>query len=383
MFSRLNHFFQNAPDWPARLYLLDMSRGIAALAVVFSHWKHFGYEGLHLSSSFQYADQPFYDVLKLFYVHGGIGVEYFFVLSGFIFFWLYRGAIAEKQVSAREFSVHRFSRLYPLHFATLILVALLQFWYLELSGSYYIYPENDLYHFVLNLFFASNWGLENGFSFNGPIWSVSVEILLYALFFIAVLMRLGSWLPALAISLASFMLLSVLPVSPVKAVSLFFFGGVVFYFSRLLSGGPRFLIYLVYTGTFFCWLAVVLDVYFIDLSSQVVALGYPGKVFLIAFTKYLLFPGTICSLALLEINAGRNFGKLAWVGNISYSSYLIHFPMQLLIVSLAALGFISLEAYASPWSLLIFMVVLIALSHLVYTWFERPMQRKLRSALLP
>ena len=31
---------------------------------------------------------------------------------------------------------------------------------------------------------ASEWGFQNGPSFNGPIWSISVEILVYLMFFL-------------------------------------------------------------------------------------------------------------------------------------------------------------------------------------------------------
>ena len=37
---------------------------------------------------------------------------------------------------------------------------------------------------MLNVFFVSAWGFEKGFSFNSPVWSVSVEVLLYAMFFV-------------------------------------------------------------------------------------------------------------------------------------------------------------------------------------------------------
>ena len=38
---------------------------------------------------------------------------------------------------------------------------------------------------MLNLFFASEWGQQYGYSFNAPVWSVSIEILLYVIFFIS------------------------------------------------------------------------------------------------------------------------------------------------------------------------------------------------------
>ena len=47
---------------------------------------------------------------------------------------------------------------------------------------------HDFYHFVLQFFFISSWGFEDGPSFNGPIWSVSIEIFIYGIFFLSVLL---------------------------------------------------------------------------------------------------------------------------------------------------------------------------------------------------
>ena len=61
------------------------------------------------------------------------------------------------------FFINRFARLYPLHFATLILVAVLQIINLSLSNTFQIVPINDFYHFTLNLFFISDLGaIEKG-----------------------------------------------------------------------------------------------------------------------------------------------------------------------------------------------------------------------------
>jgi len=84
--------------------------------------------------------------------------------------------LAPLSIGAWQFFVLRFSRLYPLHFATLIFVATLQLGSLSLDGYSIVYPCNDVYHFVLNLFFASVWGFEQCASFNAPVWSVSVEV---------------------------------------------------------------------------------------------------------------------------------------------------------------------------------------------------------------
>lgn len=169
--------------WPRRLHALDASRGLAALTVVIWHWQHFFYTNTAPAVDFRRDSQPLYSALKLFYEQGKWGVEYFFILSGFIFFWIYHDAIKERSIRAKEFFIHRFSRLYPLHAVTLFIVALLQAYHTNLRGHPFTYPENDFYHLTLNLFFASHWGLQKGWSFNAPSWSVSVEILLYAAFF--------------------------------------------------------------------------------------------------------------------------------------------------------------------------------------------------------
>jgi peptidoglycan/LPS O-acetylase OafA/YrhL len=196
-----------------RLLGVELLRFACALAVLVWHYQHLGFVGLHLPAGFVPEQQPFFALLRPLYRHGFHGVEVFWCISGFIFFWKYGGAIARRTVGGYRFFVLRFSRLYPLHFATLLFMAVMQQIYLRHNHSYFVYGANDLPRFVLQLFIASNW-LTWEESFNGPIWSISVEILVYGLFFLtlrylspsaltcAVMATLGAavallWLPAL------------------------------------------------------------------------------------------------------------------------------------------------------------------------------------------
>lgn len=145
-------------DWPKRLTGLDVSRAFASLAVVLIHWQHLA-DAFATSEAMKLdMNLPLYGVLKLFYESGYMGVQYFFLLSGFIFFWLYNESIRDRKTSVSAFLIQRFSRLYPLHFVTLVMVAGLQFVYFSRVGDYFEYTHNDLYHFVLHLGFASAWG---------------------------------------------------------------------------------------------------------------------------------------------------------------------------------------------------------------------------------
>ncbi len=105
------------------------------------------------------------------------------------------------------------------------------------------------------------------------------------------------------------------------------------------------------------------------------------KIFIIGFPLYILFPFSVCSLALCEIDKGSFLKPISWVGDITYSSYLLHFPIQLLFVLAISYGIINASFFMSPVSLVIFFMILIPLSYMVYVKFERPMQKILRSKI--
>jgi peptidoglycan/LPS O-acetylase OafA/YrhL len=110
----------------------------------------------------------------------------------------------------------------------------------------------------------------------------------------------------------------------------------------------------------------------------------PGLALLQAIDGYwptvlLTFPLTILSLALLEHWRGTLGRRLAIVGDISYSSYMLHFPLQLAFALAAARWSIDSAVFYSPYMLLFFFAVLIALSAASHRFFELPLQRRLRS----
>src|SRR6266481_2914302 len=168
-----------------RLTSLDALRGVAALSVVAWHWQHFSALGGGRQGGWTREMQPFFWLLKPLYVQGWAAVDLFFVLSGFVFFWLYGEAIRERATGAWRFALLRVSRLYPLHFAMLIAVAALQFFFFRACGRFFVYQGNGAAHFAAHLFMMQSWWPNSPQSFDGPTWSVSIEMLLYVMFFIA------------------------------------------------------------------------------------------------------------------------------------------------------------------------------------------------------
>ena len=125
-----------------RKHNLDFLRFLAAFAILLWHYAHFSWPaaGLH-DPEFTKSMLPFYGVFKLFYTHGSFGVQLFWVLSGYVFFHTY---IDRRDISFGKFYGKRFARLYPLHFVTLIIVAILQILSSVLLGKFQIYPRNDV-----------------------------------------------------------------------------------------------------------------------------------------------------------------------------------------------------------------------------------------------
>jgi peptidoglycan/LPS O-acetylase OafA/YrhL len=365
-----------------RFYSLDILRGVAALGVVFWHWQHFFAASTKRQVNFD--SLPLYRWAFLFYESGWLAVDLFFILSGFIFYWLYSKSIAERSIAPSHFGLLRFSRLYPLHFATLVLVVIGQLLYKGVNGSYFIYPFNDARHFLLNLLFISSWGFERGFSFNGPVWSVSIEVLLYLLFFIGCrFLPIRAFIVA-PISLIGFFVLVRFNAAISRGVGSFFLGGCVYFtYQAILGLRQRGII----TRCVFYLAMVAWAVALFFQQQRVDVHAYLLKMPLLARITYwqpewpvimLLFPITILALALLETRRGTLGKRLSFIGDISYSSYLIHFPLQLAVATVVSWLSLPVEVYYSPWFLGLFFLVLILICFCSYHCFEAPVQRFIR-----
>ena len=180
-----------------RFVSLDAARGVGAFSVVLWHWSHFFDEGMHPATDGVSA-RPFSEVFYWLYSYGWMGVEFFFSLSGFIFFHYYYGSVHDRRVGAGEFFKRRFARLYPLHGLTLLIVIVLQQIYQQRHGSNFVYPPGTAADLFQAITLTSHWWPNQELFFNGPSWSISVECFLYALFFVCARVRRGSARPSVS-----------------------------------------------------------------------------------------------------------------------------------------------------------------------------------------
>ena len=345
-----------------RYYLLDLLRFIACIMVIFWHYQHFFYTSPGVSvAGFQLEEQPFFNFFALFYKYGYLGVQTFWTLSGFVFFALFSSKIGEKKLSAQEFSMDRFSRLYPLHLISLIAVALLTLLLTHTLGNAGIYSHNDLYHFILNLFFVPYILPNNGWSFNGPVWSVSLELLIYIVFYLyARFLKVGlikticiiiifRWIkpyPA-AFPFAQF----------VNLCGFFFFsGGLLFLMIRKCSKYIRYFFVYFFIGIIFFVMAYKLH------NPEVWVLF---TVFLFSFP----FP--------LPKKIESFFFAL---GNLTYSMYMLHIVVQLSLFFIinVILKQKIYEFAKSPYFCIVYFLILITVAFLMYKYFELPVKDRLR-----
>lgn len=358
-----------ASDGPAPTLLgLEVMRFLCALSVLLWHYQHFYVVGPATTALVHDpAVQPWSDWLAPLYGHGWLGVQAFWALSGFIFFWKYGQAVAEGRVAAGRFAWLRFSRLYPLHLLTLLAMLPLIAWYRAQTGQDYVYTHNTVENFVLQLFLASDWAGRNEWSFNGPIWSISIEVLAYAVFYL--LCRLGwvrPWQIGVMIAGMGAVYALKLTAHPLVLCLFFFYlGGLthaVWHWARQAGDrGQMALNALVVAG--------------LVGSTALAALGVLRPMFYMAALAPL---GMLALLAVVHPRSSRTAGWLSTLGHTTYASYLLHFPLQLLVANLSGADPSRLPLH-SPWWLLGYLGVTFGLAVITYRWFEAPAQGWLRA----
>ncbi len=355
-----------APRCRGQLLGVEVLRFLAALAVLIFHYQHF-YRVGQQPVGFVQTEQPLSGLLRVVYARGFLGVELFWCLSGFIFFRNYRALVRDRAVGGWRFLVLRFSRLYPLHLATLLLVAALQVGYAaQHDGQTFVYGNNDVPHFLLQLAYAGAWPNAQDLSFNGPSWSVSVEVLVYCGFFL-VLRHVSAR--------------SVVNVGVVLAWAAFAHFGVhhpwLDAFAYFYAGGLAAFVLVGVLNTraerpvlLLATLAIPVGVVVLLQAPVPDALAYIGL-------------ATVTVYVAAAVNVPRKLGRAAQaLGNLTYSSYLLHFPVQI-----AAMTALTAAGRPVPvervWFLLTYLGVVLVLSALVFRWLEMPAQDALRRRFLP
>jgi peptidoglycan/LPS O-acetylase OafA/YrhL len=344
---------------------IEIGRFLCALAVILWHYQQFFQPGLEGGGSAAAPSDvnkyPFYSELSFFYLNGHHAVVIFWMISGFIFFWKYGLELHERKIPAYNFFMLRFSRLYPLHLCTLIVVAVLQILYISTHRDYFIYNDNDAPHFLMQLVFSSNWFGWLPPTFNGSIWSVSVEVLAYAVFFLVVRFFKPGLILCLVVAVVFKALDHFQPQNLFVCIEYFFVGGAVVRLIEKLNRTQSRIAFWV------CAAGVI-----------VIGATHLGSGTIIVFAFCCL-----TAFALLNEALSSRFERISKLGNLTYASYLIHFPVQLALVLVVDRLGVSRGIFFSPLALIAFIAVTFGLSWVVFHGFEMPAQSRIRAIALP
>ena len=152
-----------------RFALLDLLRLAAALMVVAFHWLFRGH-----AAGVQVTDFP--DASRLA-VYGYIGVDWFFVISGFVIAWTAEGR------TALRFAIMRFARLYPGYLACMSVTFAMTLTY-QWSSQQATWVD----WLANTTMFAPALGRQ---FMDGAYWSIVVEIVFYGWVFLG--LASGLW----------------------------------------------------------------------------------------------------------------------------------------------------------------------------------------------
>jgi peptidoglycan/LPS O-acetylase OafA/YrhL len=348
-------------DSPAHIKPLTSLRFFAAAWVVlFHYWPHLAAAG---------AAPPL--VAK-----GYLGVECFFILSGFILCHVYLPSFEAGRFRYGDFIRARIARIYPLHLATLVAMGAMAAGALAVGLSV---DPNVLSWPSLpaNLALLQAWGLAPVAGWNHPSWSISAEWLAYLTFpaFAMAAIAARRW-PRIAVAGA-------LAVLAGFYVGFERFAGFPLTRATFAWGALRIIpCFLLGCALFLAWRSGAADrrkalfgaVFFGVAALLAAQFRAPDMLTVSAFG------GLIISLAQVS-KAGGQVGShpfFVYLGEISYSIYMVCIPWEVLFVNLSVKT-LHLPSKQLPLPLwLIFVVALVPVAAATHHLIERPARERLK-----
>ena len=323
-----------------------------------------------------YVIDKFFDIH--FFKEGFVGVSFFFVLSGFIIAYNYQEKLQENKITKHAFWVARIARVYPLHWLTLFIAAVLG-GYVITSGA-----MDWLKHFLASFTLTNAYipKADYFFSFNSPSWSLCCEQLFYLCFpFLVPLAKNYRHLLYLFGFMAALIIVGMY-FTPEENIKEYWYVNPVTRFPDFIVGILLFQLYerlknkniTSLQGSLFEIAAIVLFLGFYFYAAEIPKVyryscyyWLPIAVVLISFSLQKGFVSRLLSNRILIIG-----------GEISYSFYLIH-----LFVLLSYAKWQKESNFHIDWyiSIPILFCIIILLSLLSYSYFEKPMNKLIKSLL--
>lgn len=345
---------------PQILPLTSMRFFAALWVIIFSFWDHLGL-----------SEKP--GVV----LAGHLGVDLFFILSGFILCHVYLEDYGTKRFNYKTFLTSRVARIFPLHFVTLWLTIFLGIGAL-VAGYRVDSHALDWASLPANLFMVHAWGLAPNAAFNHPSWSISAEWFAYLSF------------PVFASIAWS------LRMRPILAFLSGICGLFVFYGVFVLSTGKDLSHMTIHWGALrivpsFFYGAMLFIVYRAGaVDNKILALlGFGVSLVSIVITAQYQLPSALIIAAMgfliLSMAGIDKEGKgilssrpLVYLGEISFAAYMIYVPFKwVYLKGLNKLFGIS-EDQLPLWAFLLGLVLIQICAAILHHLVEIPMRKQVR-----
>lgn len=259
--------------------------------------------------------------------HGYLGVDLFFVLSGFVLAHVYGPQVLAGRFHYGSFLWARLARVYPLHLACLLMMV--GIWAAgTLVGASFAPEAFDLSHIPAHLLLMQAWGVVNADGWNFPSWSISAEWFAYLAF--PVLFGAVATLrarPALAagVTLALFALMFLVMASAFALVltKMTWQGGALRIIPAFMAGVAMW--QLGRTVTLPAWVApagLVLAVAWLVLGAEA---GFSDALLWYALPLIVFCLAETSKQARGGLIANRTW---VWLGEISFAVYMVHLPVD-------------------------------------------------------
>lgn len=324
--------------------------------------------------------------------HGWLGVDLFFLLSGFILTHVYLDAVAEGRFAYLQFLQNRLARIYPLHLISLLgMVGLVVL--AGLVGAHLPQEAFAWSDLPQHLLLVHAWGTTAAVGWNFPSWSISAEWAAYLAFplllgaVLAVRQRPGLVvLLCLLACIGGYELLDTAHLRPG-------FGHLGQGFSQMTAqiGALR----IMPTFTLGCALYVLVK----DRPAPA-WLGWPmalaGMFGVIVITQFALltawaWPCLALIVAGVAETARQGLDRplagprLVALGAASYALYMLHLPVDIVAGQLADRAGIGPDSpLALKWiSLLVVLSTCVALALAAHALVEEPARRAIRALPRP
>jgi peptidoglycan/LPS O-acetylase OafA/YrhL len=349
----------SAHESKRRIEFIHLLRGIAPLLVVWSHLP-----GWWLAER-QWSWPPFdwyarYVVtpLRLYQNGGHLGVVLFFIISGFIISHM---ALRERRF---EFAVKRVLRIWPA-----LLVALLAMFVAQwLAARLQTDPLTGHYHAATRLDYLVNatllnWVLPQSTYALSVTWSLLPEVVFYALVLaILPLMKARPIRSSVVLLVLALLLANLWRYPPLESASVAVISAPIFLVGRAF--------YLFWSRQTTWWVSLLIGIIALAGYFGAQENRSPGITRELISSYAIAICMFMAAMALMQRNVPKLLGFSA---DISYSLYLLHMPVGIVVLNILKLYGCPIDA-AIPLAL----GAAIAAAYLCNIWVEKPMQMAAR-----